>query len=124
MDPETEQVLAATQIVVEQLGGANGAMTLYLTVTSGYLLVAYLAGKELTRLQAAIITCLYVVFTTANTLAVISFFNAAIHYGYTYGTGRMPLWPPYTVGTAFFLGILACLKFMWDVRHPKTKGRL
>jgi len=121
MDPETEQVLAATQIVVEQLGGANGAMTLYLTVTSGYLLVAYLAGKELTRLQAAIITCLYMGFTATNTLAVISFFNAAIHYGHTYGTGRMPLWPPYIVGTMFFLGILACLKFMWDVRHPKTE---
>ncbi len=119
MDAETEQTLAVAQLVVEQLGGANGAMTLYLTVTSGYLLVAYLAGKELTRLQAAIITCLYVVFTTANTLAVISFFNAAIHYGHTYGPGRMPLWPPYTLGTAFFLGILASLKFMWDVRHPK-----
>ena len=121
MDAENEQTIAVAQLVVEQLGGANGAMTLYLTVTSGYLLVAYLAGKELTRLQAAIITCLYVVFTTANTLAVISFFNAAIHYAHTYGAGRMPLWPPYTVGTAFFLGILACLKFMWDVRHPKSE---
>ncbi len=121
MDPEIEQVLAATEIVVEQLGGANGAMTLYLTVTSGYLLVAYLAGNELTRLQATIITCLYGVFAATNTVAVVSFFNAAIHYGHTYGTGRMPFWPPYIVGTMFSLGILASLKFMWDVRHPKTE---
>ena len=71
MDAETEQAIAVAQLVVEQLGGANGAMTLYLTVTSGYLLVAYLAGKELTRLQVAIITRLYVVFATTNTMAMV-----------------------------------------------------
>ena len=46
MDADTEQVLATAQLVVEQYSAANGAMTLYLTATSGYLLVAYLVGKD------------------------------------------------------------------------------
>jgi hypothetical protein len=58
MDADTEQVLATAQLVVEQYSAANGAMTLYLTATSGYLLVAYLVGKDLTRLQTVIITVL------------------------------------------------------------------
>jgi hypothetical protein len=121
MDSDTEQVLAVAELVVAQLSGASNAMALYVTVTSGYLLVAYLVGKDLTRLQAAIISVLYVVFSAFNTFAVVSYFQVAYYYGHTYGTGLVPSWPPYGMGTLFIFGILACLKFMWDVRHPKTE---
>ena len=121
MDADTEQVIAVGQLVVEQLGGAQGAMTIYLTGTSGFLLVAYLVGKELTRSQVVIINCLYATFASFGTLAAVSFFQAAFHFGHTYGAGMVPRWPAYSVGTLFTLGILASLKFMWDVRHPKTE---
>jgi hypothetical protein len=121
MDADTEQVLTTGQLVVEQLSAANGAMTLYVTVTSGYLLVAYLVGRDLTRLQTTIITVLYVVFAAMNTFAVVSFFQSAFYFGNTYGAGLAPSWPAYGTGTLFILGILACLKFMWDVRHSKTE---
>ena len=118
MDAETEQMIAVAQLVIEQIGGAQNAMTLYLTATSGYLLVAYLAGKELTRSQVVIINCLYATFASFATLAAVSFFESAFHFGNTYGIGMMHRWPAYSVGILFSLGILASLKFMWDVRYP------
>lgn len=51
MNADVEQILATAQLVTELFGQATDAMNLYLTVTSGYLLVAYLVGKELTWLQ-------------------------------------------------------------------------
>ena len=121
MDADVEQIIAVAELTTELLGNAGSAMGLYVTVTSGYLLVAYLAGKELTRLQAVIISVLFVTLATFNTIAVVSYFQSAFYFGHTYGAGRAPYWPVYGLGTLFFLGIFACLKFMWDVRHPKTE---
>ena len=121
MDADVDQIIAAAELSVEILGNAGSAMGLYVTVTSGYLLVAYLAGKNLTRLQAVIISTLYVSFAAFNTIAVASYFQSAVYFGHTYGAGRTPHWPVYVVATLFPLGILACLKFMWDVRHPRTE---
>jgi hypothetical protein len=121
MDADVEQILAVAELTTELLGNAGSAMGLYITITSGYLLVAYLAGKYLTRLQTVIISVLFIVLATFNTIAVVSYFENAFYFGHTYGAGRVPYWPVYGMGTLFSLGILACLKFMWDVRHPKTE---
>ena len=121
MDADVEQILAVAELSAELLGHAGSAMGLYVTVTSGYLLVAYLAGKDLTRLQAVIISVLYVTFAIFNTIAVVTYFQNAFYFGHTYGAGRAPYWPVYGLGVLFSLGILACLKFMWDVRRPKTE---
>jgi len=116
-----EQTIAVAQLSTELIAGASNAMSIYLTVTSGYLLVAYLAGKDLTRMQAAIITTLYAVFASFNTIAVVTHFDRAVYFGHTYGAGLTPHWPMYGIGILFSLGILACMKFMWDVRHPKSE---
>ena len=121
MDADVEQIIAVAELTTEILGNAGSAMGLYVTVSSGYLLVAYLAGKDLTRMQAVIITVLYVTFATFNTIAVVSYFQTAFYFGHTYGAGLAPYWPVYGLGSLFALGILACLKFMWDVRHPKAE---
>ena len=121
MDADVEQILAVAELTTELLGNAGSAMGLYITITSGYLLVAYLAGKDLTRMQAVIIAVLYVTFATFNTIAVVRYFQSAFYFGHTYGAGLTPYWPVYGLGSLFALGILACLKFMWDVRHPKTE---
>jgi hypothetical protein len=70
-------------------------------------------------MQAVIIAVLYVTFATFTTIAVVSYFQAAFYFGHTYGAGLAPYWPVYGLGSLFALGVLACLKFMWDVRHPK-----
>lgn len=119
MDANLEQVIAVAQLTTEILGQAQSAMGLYLTVISGYLLVAYFLGSELTRLQTVIITVLFVFFGTANTFAIVSYFESAAYFGHTYGAGRAPLWAGPGIAVTFGGGILAALKFMWDVRQPK-----
>jgi hypothetical protein len=121
MAPDVEQILATASLVTELMGATSSAMSLYLTATSGYLLVAYLRGKELTVLQAAIITTLFVFFTTTNTLAAVGFMQGAFFFGSTYGEGRAPSWGAGVMGALLSLGILASIKFMWDVRHAKTE---
>jgi hypothetical protein len=121
MDTDVEQIIAVAQLTTELVAGGANAMNIYLTATSGYLLVAYLAGKNLTRMQTLIITVLYAVFASFNTIAILSHFNNAFYFGHTYGAGLVPRWPIYGIGILFPLGILASLKFMWDVRHPKDE---
>ena len=52
-------------------------MTLYLSVVTGYLIVAYLVGSNLTKFQAAFITLLFVVFSVHFTLSGFGAFEAA-----------------------------------------------
>ena len=119
MNPEVEQNLATATVVSELLSGSGDAMSLYLTVISGYLLVAYLVGKELTSLQTTIVTILFLFFGITNTVATMSFMQNAFYFGQTYGEGRVPNWWAPLTGTLLALGIIAAVKFMWDVRHPK-----
>ena len=121
MNTDLEQTLATAQLVTEILGQAQSAIGLYLTITSGYLLVAYLAGRDLTRLQVAIVTTLYAFFAITTTIAVVNYFASVTHFGHAYGDGRVPLWGGKVMGAILFCGVLACLKFMWDIRHPKTE---
>lgn len=121
MDQNVEQIIAAAQLVTENMGQSQGAMSIYLTVTSGYLLVAYLVGKDLTRLQVTIITSLFVFFAGLTTFGVMSYMESAVYFGHTYGAGRIPIWIPYPTAIVFGGGIAACLKFMWDVRHAETE---
>ena len=103
------------------MGQGQVSLGLYLTITSGYLLVAYLAGKDLTQLQVFIITVLFAVVAGLNALAVTSFWESAAYWGQTYGEGRASTLAWKAVAPVLGAGILACLKFMWDVRHPKAE---
>jgi hypothetical protein len=96
-------------------------MSLYLTVSSGYLLVAYLVGKELSFLQTTIITTLFMFFTITNTVATVLYMQSAYYFSHTYGAGRLPGWTASVTGILLAAGILAAVKFMWDVRHPKKE---
>ena len=120
MDANVEQVIAVATLTTEILGQAGEAMNTYLVGVSGYLLVAYFIGKDLSPLQAMIITVLFVTFCAGNTFAVYQYFESAVHFGHTYGEGRAPKMAGEYVASIFSLGILASLKFMWDVRHPKA----
>ena len=54
--------------------GLNAEMlSIYLTVTSGYLIVAYLVGGKLTRSQLVIISGLYIMFAAATTYLAIGY---------------------------------------------------
>jgi hypothetical protein len=108
--------------------GLNAEMlSIYLTVTSGYLIVAYLVGSKLTRSQLIIVSGLYLVFATATSYLAIGYGMRGIHYAEIL-RNLSPSTPLYSTelvpgAIAFVLlgGIVASLKFMWDSRHPKTE---
>ena len=120
MDANVEQVIAVATLTTEILGQAQEAINIYLVGVSGYLLVAYFIGKDLSPLQAMIITVLFFTFSAGTTIAMYQYFESAVHFGHTYGEGRAPTMAGAYIALIFSLGILASLKFMWDVRHPKT----
>jgi hypothetical protein len=102
-------------------------LTLYLSATSGYLVVAYLIGGKLNRAQVFTISCLYVLFAFLSAYASIGFGLRGIDYvsemmkhrpdAIFYGRPEAVI----AVAMILFAGIFACLKFMWDVRHPKSE---
>ena len=115
------------EVIAAYSSNAGTFFATYLTVLSGYLITAFVAGSRLNTLQVAILNIGFVV-------AVLAMIWAAYHAGmvqvyYTNlllemapdspQSGRD--WVMATVGTLMFGGLLAGLVFMWNVRHPKTE---
>ena len=102
-------------------------LSFYLTVTSGYLIVAYLAGDKLTRSQMIIISTLYVSMAGMSAYGATAWAIRALYFAQQMITfdGAMPYPPsefiPAALGLFLAGGIIACLKFMWDARHPKSE---
>jgi hypothetical protein len=118
----------------ELLDAVNSTMSLfvstflaYLTIVSAYLIAAFISGDKLTTQQFIIIS---VLFLFSAFLMVWSIWGLGSRIVYTAEAFRH-LNPEYPILIkAFFrnsltivcaLGVLASLKFMWDVRHPKTE---
>ena len=102
-------------------------LSVYLTVTSGYLVVAYLIGGKLTGYQVGVISVLFVFFGVVTTWAGTGFAMRGI----AYIEPLRQLKPDQTyyghpaavaiIFVALLGGIIASLGFMWAVRHPKKK---
>ena len=104
------------------LANAGNSYTVFLTLLSGYLLVAHLAGKTLTSSQLAIITTLYVLSIGYSVFVWYGFVRAGLYYQGVAAELRGTLNFSDERGAFFglFLNILiamAPLKYMWDVRH-------
>ena len=99
-----------------------------MTICSGYLIVAYMVGGNLTNSQAFIVSTLYCFVAGVTTFAFRTWSQRSFDYlafqessglsSIDLGTFR-PLATVLT--TIMFAGVVACLKFMWDVRHPKAE---
>ena len=100
-------------------------MALYLTLVFAYLAAAYFVGKDLTRSQVTILNAVFLTFSLINTFGIAAYSNAAVKIAIQSGTtidlgffAPRP-WVAPVVGITCLLGIMICLKFMWDIRHPK-----
>jgi len=115
------------ELVVLSQANIASLLGLYLTAASGYLVVSYLVGNKLTTMQTSLITGLFIVFGVITTFAVnVNLIRAGFLMGFTDSTYRPPLSPvvpimPLVVTPFLFVGVIGCLKFMWDVRHPKSE---
>ena len=115
------------ELIIMSLGNAASIFAVYLSVTSGYLIVAYLVGNNLTRMQNTLITGLYIIFAVLIAVGLVANFDRAAYLlEFTEETYRSPLssgLPAVAIiaGPILLIGVAACVKFMWDVRHPKTE---
>ncbi len=105
------------------------AFMVYLTVVSGYLVVAYLVGAQLDRSQAVFISCVFVMFASYALWGVAEYWTSAEearqalleldalekvalnHLGVNAAVLAVPM---------LLLGIVGSLVFMWDVRRKTS----
>lgn len=121
----TEYELA--DLMVSTTGNATPVLAMFITFVSGYLAVAWLVGHQLTRAQVMLINVLFLCVSVLAIFGWVARFRAAL----AYQNELLSLNPSRTgslseeliaVISIVMLGlILACLKFMWDVRHPKPE---
>ncbi len=110
-------------------GNVISLLALLITIISGYLVVAYIAGAKMTRPQVTLINVLYVTMSAFLIWACREMaLRAAIFEDTAYGMATGPVSELYARGdvavaiiSAFSLALLASFKFMWDVRHPKAE---
>jgi len=101
------------------------ALMAYLTITSGYLIAAYLAGRSLTKLQNVTISTLFVVMSIMFVFSAYGSFTRGVVLADKLRkinpseTFFLDAWVTQVTVVILLAGILACIKFMWDVRHPK-----
>lgn len=92
------------------------AMALYFTVVSGYLIGAYMIGAQLSRSQVWILTSLFIVFAISMVFGTFSFFAEASAFGER-SLSSLEYWLAPIIGLAEVAGIVASLKFMFDIRR-------
>jgi hypothetical protein len=107
--------------------GVN-ALMLYLTVISGYLVVAFVVGARLTRPQAQFVSALFVVFACYALWGVGQYWwsgdmaRAVLEagpMGEHIELNALGMNPAKIAVPMGFVGIAGALKFMWDVRSER-----
>ena len=104
-----------------------GLTVLFLTVLSGYLITAYVAGSNLSSSQITIINGSYLLVAGHLVFAIYAFGATAIEVdtvAFEMSTQRKnrPIPEPlYALVTIYGALIFASLKFMWDVRHHRPE---
>ena len=121
----TEQELA--EIISDYSSQGGAFFGLWITVVSGYLIAAYLAGGQLKRSQVFILNTFYVWVCSLLIIGFYGSFNTQAHYTRELkqmvpdSPQMMNNYIAIAVAIAAVLGVSATLKFMWDIRHPKTE---
>jgi hypothetical protein len=104
---------------------------LWLTLTSGYLIVAYVAGKQLPRIQFSVLNGLYILTASICALSSGNYALMGVEYQNALGglaqTGSLTGPGPIATGTpnlvpmlfaaGLFAGELAAVYFMWSTRR-------
>jgi hypothetical protein len=96
------------------------AIALYLTIVSGYLIVAYSAGSKIPNFLSAMVTSLFLSFSLIFVLGSYTFFGGAHTFSRIFGPElqypTIPVWYAWLVATTEILGIIGCLIYMYQVR--------
>jgi hypothetical protein len=124
-----EGIREQVSLLQAQASLALSSLSVYFSLISGYLLVAYFVGANLTRAQNVILTVLYLLTMILNRVAFLGIQLG----GQELYIGLMDLYPDTSVlvlftdagivitSAVFAASIIATLYFMWRVRHPKAE---
>jgi hypothetical protein len=121
----TEYELA--DLAINMQASTTPTTALFVTIASGYLIAAWMVGEKLTRTQVTFINLLFGAFELAILAGWASRWIVTTRYGSAlasidpvfYETTPLNTLLLVLLGSVMFLTILGCLKFMWDIRHPK-----
>ena len=121
----TEYELA--ELAINAQAGTTPAVSVFVTILSGYLIAAWLVGKKLSRAQITLINVLFIGFQ----LGIISSWSGRWQLAYRLAEAVDSIDPSFDMtpsmipisafGVLMLTSIGGCLKFMWDIRHPKTE---
>jgi hypothetical protein len=116
---------------------AQGAMSnaaaffaIFWTLVSGYLFIAYSIGEKLLKAHVIFINLLFLVSTSMSTLAsLVASTNGLLAIRQAETTiGEVTALSANQANTVLIISavvnlavVLGCLKFMWDMRHPKDQ---
>ena len=105
------------------------SFTVFLSVVFAYIVAAYLVGAQLTRTQVRMLTFVFVVVAILIVWSIAAYVSGGVNLDrLAHPDGQDLFFAPQTWLPQFVIGIglvILCvaLRFMWDVRHPKTSNR-
>ena len=107
-------------------GNTAALVALFITIISGYMVAAFVAGEKMTSSQVLIVNCLYVYISCFIGWSCVEMSKRATIFeeqAYAMSTGvigdlesagALAVW----IVSALGLSLFASLQFMWDIRHP------
>ena len=104
-----------------------GIFALWISIVAAYLVAAYLAGAELNASQVFILNTVYLMTSTLVIFGIWGSFKVQAYYAIQIrevdpnSPHIMNYFAAMGITAVAILGLLASVKFMWDIRHPKTK---
>ena len=116
------------ELIAVYSSNAGTFFATYLTLLSGYLITAFVAGTRLNTIQVIILNTGYVLAVLMMIWA--AYFAGMVQVHYTDQLIAMAPespqagrdWVMATVGIVMLGGLLASLYFMWNVRHAESGG--
>ena len=112
-----------------QIANTISFFAVFLSVVFAYIVTAYLVGAKLTRTQVHLLSFVFLIVATLLVWSMASLVNGGVRLNqlaYPDIRGSFfasQLWLPQVVLGVGIVVLGIALKFMWDVRHPKTTDR-
>ena len=104
------------------------AYALFLSIVTGYLVTAYLVGRELSRGQVWLLSALFLVVASIAIWSVSSYIfwgvvysSVAVLEGFEHSAMTPKPWLPVFMAIVNVATAFACLLFMWNVRNRQQK---
>jgi hypothetical protein len=121
----TEYELA--DLINSSTGNATPVLMGFMTSVTGYLVLTWFTGDKLKRSQAAMVSTLFVIYSGLFIIAWAARFQSALMYQNELNAinpergGLISQELIYGVVVVLVVIVIASLKFMWDIRHPKAE---